>query len=137
MSRIVFDINVIVSALLFSDFVPGRAFKKGLIHGTILISGLLARELNQVLSRRKFDRYISQKERDEFLAAQIRSTDQIEITEYVRVCRDPCDNLVLEVAINGEASYIVSGDHDLLVLNPFRGVEILTPAEFLRLEFWH
>ena len=48
------------------------------------------------------------------------------------MCRDPEDDHILELAVNGNATYIVTGDADLLVLNPFRGVKILTPAEFLQ-----
>ena len=51
----------------------------------------------------------------------------------VQVCRDPKDDRILELAVNGNAAYIVTGDADLLVLNPFRGIEILRPADFLQL----
>ena len=42
-------------------------------------------------------------------------------------CRDPKDDKFLELALNGKATHIVSGDEDLLVLHPFRGIPILTP----------
>jgi predicted nucleic acid-binding protein len=47
------------------------------------------------------------------------------------VCRDPKDNKVLEAAVAGGGDVIVSGDEDLLVLNPFEGIPIVGPAEFL------
>ncbi len=56
----------------------------------------------------------------------------VEIVEKVRVCRDPKDDKILDLAINGQATYIVSGDKDLLVLNPFRGVKIVSAEEFLK-----
>ncbi len=59
MTRFVFDTNVIVSALLFNDSVPGKAFLRALDEGTVLISASLVRELSHVLSRERFDRYIS------------------------------------------------------------------------------
>lgn len=62
----------------------------------------------------------------------IRDSDLIEVAEPVQACRDPDDDRILELAVNGAAAYIVTGDSDLLVMNPFRGVEILTPAGFLR-----
>ena len=80
----------------------------------------------------KFDRYISHEERDKFLAALITESNLIEPTESVHGCRDPEDNQILELAVNGNAAYIVTGDIDLLVLNPFRGAQIVTPAEFLK-----
>ncbi len=55
----------------------------------------------------------------------------MEIQETVRVCRDPKDDKFLELAVNGRADCIVSGDDDLLVPNPFRGVDVLTPSDFL------
>ena len=133
MTRFVFDTNVIVSALLFNDSVPGQAFIRALNHGMILVSGALVGELSRVLGRDRFDRYVTREERDEFLESLIRESNLIEITEAVQVCRDPKDDQVLELAVNGNATYIVTGDADLLVLNPFRGVEIVTPAEFLKL----
>ena len=132
MTFFVFDTNVIVSALLLNDSVPGRAFVQALSHGTILVSGALMGELSRVLSRDRFDRYVSREERDEFLQSLIEESDLIEITEFVQACRDPADDRVLELAINGNAKYIVTGDADLLLLNPFRGVKIVTPAEFLK-----
>ncbi len=85
-----------------------------------------------MLGRDRFDRYVSREERDEFLESLIRESDLIEITESVQACLDPEDDRVLELAVNGNATYIVTGDADLLLLNPFRGVEIITPAEFLK-----
>ena len=67
-----------------------------------------------------------------FLVSLIRNSDLIEITESVQACRDPDDDRILELAVNGAAACIVTGDSDLLVMNPFRGVKILTPAGFLR-----
>lgn len=132
MTRIVFDTNVTISALLFTDSVPGRAFIRALDQGTILVSVALVGELSRVLGRGRFDRYVTREERDGFLESLIRESNLIEITETVQVCRDPKDDQVLELAVNGGASCIVTGDADLLVLNPFRGIEIITPAIFLK-----
>lgn len=49
----------------------------------------------------------------------------------IRACRDPKDDKFLELAIDGRADAIVTGDQDLLVLHPFRGIAVLTPAEYL------
>ena len=54
----------------------------------------------------------------------------IEINKTIVVCRDPKDDKLLELAVCGDADFLVTGDKDLLVLNPFRGVEIITPREF-------
>jgi putative PIN family toxin of toxin-antitoxin system len=51
--------------------------------------------------------------------------------ERLADCRDPKDNPILECAWAGHADAIVTGDMDLLLLNPFRGIPILTPRQFL------
>ncbi len=85
-----------------------------------------------MLARKRFDKYISEDERMLFLEALTREVVPIEIIEAVSECRDVKDNKFLEVAVNGDADCIVSGDGDLLVLNPFRGIPILIPKDFLR-----
>jgi predicted nucleic acid-binding protein len=49
----------------------------------------------------------------------------------IRVCRDPKDNLVIEAAVAGRASFVVTGDDDLLTLRTFEGVRLLAPRDFL------
>jgi predicted nucleic acid-binding protein len=55
----------------------------------------------------------------------------VEIIQNIRACRDPKDDAFLEVAVNGSANLIVSGDRDLLSLHLFRGIDILSPAAYL------
>jgi predicted nucleic acid-binding protein len=59
------------------------------------------------------------------------SAELVTITARIAACRDPTDDKFLELAVNGHADLIVSGDADLLALNPFRGIPIVTPATFL------
>jgi uncharacterized protein len=54
----------------------------------------------------------------------------IEITEAIAACRDPKDDKFLELAISGQANYVLSSDKDLLVLHPFQDSAIVTPADF-------
>ena len=132
MTRTVLDTNAIVSALLFNGSAPGLALIKALDTGTILVSAALAQELQDVLNRPRFDRYVTREERDEFLMAFMGEAELVEITERVEVCRDPKDDQILELAVSGNPDCIVTGDDDLLTLNPFRGIAIITPADFLR-----
>jgi putative PIN family toxin of toxin-antitoxin system len=129
--RYVFDTNVIVSALLFENSKPAQALRYALANGEVLLSLDLLEELNEVLGRERFNRYMTSEEREEFLEALIERAVLVEITENVQECRDPKDDKVLELALNGEAQYIISGDRDLLVLHPFRDVLVLTTDEFL------
>ena len=129
--RCVFDTNVIVSALLFEESKPGRAFYTALDAGEILVSLPVVSELNEVLGRKKLDRYVRKEERERFLGALLLKANLVEVTERIRACRDPKDDRFLELAVSGEAGWIISGDRDLLELHPFRGIPILTPDEFL------
>lgn len=132
-TRYVFDTNVIISALLFNDSIPGQTFFHTLDYGTILMSQSLAEELNDVLGREKFNRYITLEEREQFLECLTRESELVEITDTVRVCRDAKDNQILELAVSGDAMFVVTGDNDLLALNPFRGIQIVTPSQLLEL----
>jgi predicted nucleic acid-binding protein len=66
------------------------------------------------------------------LAKMLASAELVAITERITACRDPHDDKFLELAVNGRADLIVSGDADLLALNPFRDIPILTPAAFMQ-----
>ena len=88
-------------------------------------------ELNDVLARKKFDRYVPIEKRKEFLAALVKQVEFVEITEEITDCRDPADNKFLELAVCGGAHCIVSGDGDLADLHPFRGIRILSSHEFI------
>lgn len=130
--RYVFDTNVMISALLFENSKPAQALEYALANGEILLSLDLLEELNEVLRRERFNRYLTSEEREEFLEALTKRAVLVEITENVQECRDPKDNKVLELALNGEAQYIISGDRDLLVLHPFRYMPVITADEFLK-----
>ena len=129
--RYVFDTNVVVSALLFEKSVPGKAFYAALDRGEILVSAPLVSELRDVLNRKKFDRYLTREEREQFLVLLLRRAILVEITETVAACRDPKDDKFLELVINGQAASLITGDTDLLDLHPFRGIPVVTPAQFL------
>jgi putative PIN family toxin of toxin-antitoxin system len=129
--RYVFDTNVLISALLFEESKPGQAFYAALDRGEILLSLPVIKELNEVLSREKFNRYLLLEERECFLDVLLREATLVEITQHVRICRDPKDDKFLELAINGRATCMVTGDEDLLELNPFQGIPIVRPEEFL------
>ncbi|PYS33601.1 MAG: putative toxin-antitoxin system toxin component, PIN family [Acidobacteria bacterium] len=130
--RFVFDTSVVVSAVLISSSHPAKAFRKARQIGDILLSLPVAEELNEVLGRGKFDRYLTREDRERFLAAFIHAAKFIEVTERIVACRDPKDDKFLELAVSGQAACIVTGDHDLLALHPFRGIPILSVEQFLK-----
>lgn len=129
--RCVVDTNVLVSRLLIPGGVPARAVDHALAHGVLLVSSATLAELAQVLSRPKFDPYVTRQEREDFIRKLGGVARLIDIRWQDAVCRDPRDDKFLHVAVNGEADVLITGDADLLVLHPFHGVRILTPADFL------
>jgi hypothetical protein len=129
--RAVFDTSVVVSAVLLPRSVPRQAFDRVQEQGRVLISAATVNELNEVLRRQRFDKYVREAQRLEFLAALIREAELVDVTEVVTECRDPKDNKFLELAVSGKATYIISGDKDLLALHPFRGIPVIAPQVFL------
>lgn len=131
--RIVIDTNILVSSILIRSSLPDIVFQSARKNGIILLSDATSQELQEVLTRSKFDKYISLDIRYQFLAKIKLESEQILISEIIQECRDSKDNKFLEVAVNGNATHIITGDQDLLELHPFRGISILTPRQFLQL----
>jgi uncharacterized protein len=130
--RLVADTNALISRLLLPSSIPGRAVRKAVDNGLLLVSEATMEELADVLARPKFDRYISLEDRQQFLRLLGRLAEFVPIVYPVRACRDPKDDKFLEVALNGKAAVILSGDSDLLALHPWQGIPILSPAEYLK-----
>ena len=131
--RAVIDTNVAVSAVLLLRSVSRQAFDFVVLQAQLLVSEEMLVELDEVLCRPKFNKYISERQRLEFFAALVRKANIIQVSDVITDCRDKKDNKFLELAISGKANHIISGDNDLLILNPFRSVVIASPATFLEL----
>ena len=129
--RCVLGTNVLVSRLLMAGSVPGQAVHQAVDTGVLLVSKATLNELVEVLARAKFDPYITLEERQGFVQRLLRIAERIPILRRVQACRDPSDDKFLEVAVNGQADIIVTGDRDLLDLQPFMGIPILSPADYL------
>jgi len=111
--------------------VPRQAFDAAAARGKLLVSEETIAELDEVLRRPKFNKYVSEEDRLEFLAAFVQEAERIKVTEVISACRDAEDDKFLELGVSGSATHIVTGDNDLLVLHPFRGIAIVTPQAFL------
>lgn len=129
--RFVFDANVVVSASLVENSTSAKAFYHAFDHGILLISNETLKELRDVLNRKKFDKYVSKRKRRKFLKVLTQEAELVGINTSINLCRDPDDDKYLELAIDGKASCIISGDKDLLVLNPFHSISIARPDQFL------
>ena len=129
--RVVVDTNVWISRLLLADSVSARAVDKALAQFELVVSEASVEELADVLAREKFDRYVSLQDREEFLRRLLQVTTMVSVLSEITDCRDPKDNRFLALALDSESDCIVSGDDDLLALNPWRGIEIVSPGAFL------
>jgi uncharacterized protein len=129
--RTVFDTNVAVSAALLPHSIPRQAFDRARESGKYLVSEATLNELDEVLRRQKFDRYLPEQIRLEFLLSLIERAEVVPVTCQISICRDPKDNKFLELAMSGDATHIVTGDADLLTLHFYQGIQIVSPADFM------
>ena len=125
--RFVADTNIILSRLFFLNSVPARAMRRATTDYQLIVCSETLRELESVLCRPKFDIYLTLK----FFHRLHLSALHIESVPAIAVCRDPRDDKFLALALAGRAGLILSGDQDLLILHPFRGVDILSPRQYL------
>jgi putative PIN family toxin of toxin-antitoxin system len=128
--RLVVDTNVLVSGLFFPNSIPAQALSKAQ-NGIVLASETTLLEFLEVISRSRFDRLIEREIRQRLAAEYVNATVKVSIPFAIRACRDPRDDKFLEVAVHGRAAAIITGDADLLAFNPFHGIAILTPADYL------
>lgn len=129
--RLVFDCNVLISAALVETGTAARALDTAYAEHALLLSEPTFDELVTRLARRKFRRYLSEASRIIILEALSAAAEWVEIEGLALGCRDADDDKYLEVALRGQADAIVTGDGDLLTMNPFEGIPILTPAAWL------
>ncbi|MBJ7900282.1 MAG: putative toxin-antitoxin system toxin component, PIN family [Cyanobacteria bacterium RI_101] len=131
--QVVVDTNVFISAAL-TDGLARQAIVKVLKHFTILQSVPTYEELRSRIYKKKFDKYLSERERLDFLTVIQQNSVIIETSLKITDCRDPDDNKFLEIAIKAQAKYLITGDDDLLALRvepPYQKL-IITPVEFLQ-----
>lgn len=131
MRLVIVDANLVVSAALKATSTPALALLAARTEAKLAMSGAVQDEYTEVLSRPKFAKALPPARRDAFLSSLL--ADAVMFKPGVRVCdcRDPDDDIYLELALAAGAEAIVSGDADLLVLTPWRGIPILTASAYL------
>jgi putative PIN family toxin of toxin-antitoxin system len=128
---IVFDASTLVSATFSRASVPAQAVDHAFRSDRVAVSEATMAELIDVLARPRLARFLDMELREALLGQLDALAVFFTPTETVADCRDAKDNKYLELALAAGAWAIVSGDADLLVLHPWRGVRILRPAEYL------
>lgn len=133
--KIVVDTNIFVSAFLGSK--NAKFLLKEIINNeySLIMSQTQLEEVESVLKRPKFKKYISPKEVEEFINYLSLIIVIPAIYEKIEDCRDKKDNMILEEAVYGNAKFIITGDEDLLVLNLYRWINIITLKEFITKEY--
>jgi putative PIN family toxin of toxin-antitoxin system len=129
--RVVVDTNVLISAALKQKSIPGMAALVVERRCVLLKSLPTEQQLFEVLARLYFDSLIDPETRT-WMKKLMGAAELATISERIAACRGLTDDKFLELAVNGHADLIVSGDADLLVLNPFREIPIITPAMFVQ-----
>ena len=132
--RAVIDTNVLISSLFLTTSTPTKAVEKAVTQAQLIATTDTLRELIEKLHSPKFDRYVRRERRDALLERVASLVEIVEVLQSICASRDPKDDRFLEAAVNGRADVIVTGDKDLLDLNPFRGIAIVTPAAYLARE---
>lgn len=108
------------------------ALERALQNGKVLLSYAVLAELYEVLGRKQFRRYIDEEDTRTFVAALTREAEWVDVNVRITACRDSKDDKFLELGVSGQATFIVTGDSDLLALDPFRGIRIVSPQELLK-----
>lgn len=134
MIRVVFDTNVVISGLLWSGISRQALNIAAAKHVTAITSEVLVDELRDVLKREKFRKYLErlQKTPEALVKEYLNYTTIIEATSVPEhTVRDLKDIIVLEAAVGGRATCIASGDDDLLSLNNYAGILVLSVRAFI------
>lgn len=133
---IVIDTNVLLSAALSPEGTACQALNKAYKQFRIAQSESTYQELTTRIYKSKFDKYISDVERQDFLNVVKKYSQFIEIISQVDICRDAEDNKFLELVKDAKAEFLITGDQDLLALKVLAEYQnqILTPRDFLAID---
>lgn len=128
--RFILDTNLWISFLISRNFketddlIQSKKF-------VLVFSDELLEEFIEVVKRPKFKKLFTKNDIEGLLKTFDQYADLIKVTTELEVCRDEKDNFLLNLAVDGKADYLVTGDNDLLVLGKIGKTKILTYREFI------
>jgi len=127
--RVIFDTNVWVSFLIGKSL---SILKQYIIEGniTIIMSQQLIDELYEVTGRDKLKKYFPKKCVNELIDLLEIIAENVVIKPTHKLCRDVKDNFLFDLIDYSKADYLVTGDKDILVHNPFLTATILSPTDY-------
>lgn len=129
--RVVIDTGVLVSALLKPTSIPNLTLQAVYKSCHVFTSAAAVQELEDVLTRPKFNRYVTHEQRKSFLSNYRRCSTIHEVHSIVTDCSDPKDNKFLELALDAKVNVLIASDAHLTSLNPWPGIAILPPQAFI------
>lgn len=132
MRRAVFDVNILVSAVLFPGIFRTLVESLDKNKFTLVLSPSLLEDFLRVIEKPKLKRLIIPEFAEDFISLLHQKSLIVEPQIKVRACRDPSDDAVLEAALAAKADMVVTGDKDLLTMRSFKKVMILSPSAFSR-----
>lgn len=127
--KVIFDTNIWISFLIgkrlqvIKDLIIEQKLE-------IILSDQLLLEIQLVTQRPKLKKYFPENKVEELIQFLEIVGKKFEVKSLNDVSRDSKDNFLLDLIDASKADYLVTGDKDLLILNPFNKTKILTPAEF-------
>lgn len=129
MKRIVLDTNLWVSFLIAGNYdkLDELLFEQNC---QLLFSKELLREFVEVARRPKLRKYFNMEDLTDLLEIIEDYSEMIEVSTPIDLCRDPKDNFLLSLGVDGKADYLLTGDKDLLVLDRIGNLKICTIADF-------
>ena len=128
--KIILDTNLWISFLISNNFqIIEELLEKNKI--ILIYSDRLISEIDNVINRPKFKKYFSKDSVELIYELFDKQGLLIPITSNILLCRDEKDNFLLNLAIDGNADYLITGDKDLLVLNKIKKTEIITISDFI------
>ena len=129
------NLRLVIDTNLWISFIISKKFSEieGLLFSTksrILFSAEIIEELEVTIQKPKLKKYFAKSSVEEMMNVFDDYIDFVEVNSKINACRDFKDNFLLSLAKDGKADYLLTGDKDLLVLNPFENTKIITYSEF-------
>ena len=135
--RVILDANVFISGLLSKQGPPGQildAWVEGQF--SLFVSPPIVAEIQRVLAYPRIQERLDPGQADQLTALLFAATKWVAGRLVLDVLtQDPSDNVYLACAVEAQADFLVTGNltHYLEAGNPFQGVEVLTPRQFLEI----
>lgn len=130
-NKFILDTNVLISAFILRASIAYKVLAHCISNGVLLFSTETFEEFGRVISRRQFDKYLKDDDRKHLMSELFDISEHQKISSDLRLCTDDTDNMFLNLAVDGAASCIITGDMALLKVNPLGHMPILNPRQFL------